>query len=277
MPQRRWTIHRVKLAAVTNRARFRAVDRNSTKFASVRAIRATLNQWPPLINQAHTLIQPDHDNVKAGIHALAETADRIKAQAQKILAEHLQIINEVEGRADRALDNLAAAWANLQAAIPLNQPDPLAVSYHALWPKREAARGIPELLEVFITDADQLTRQINATLSTLQDQLRYVQETLGRLPKDLAEAQKTAEDWRSLQNLAEQLAALRASLENLSQETFAVNTREDVNNRLTTFHEQAEQVARIQKSCALRLTKSAVSTKLSGNIGKPFRIIQWTE
>jgi DNA repair exonuclease SbcCD ATPase subunit len=163
------------------------------------------------------------------------------------LAEHQQILDKVEGLADQALDNLAAAWANLQAVLPLAQPDPLAASYHALWPKREAARGIPQLLEDFAVDAGQLTRQVNATLATLQDQLRYVQETLGRLPKVLAEAQQTAEDWRSLQNLAQQLAALRAALENLSQETFAVNTREDVNKRLTEFQQQAEQIARIQE------------------------------
>ncbi len=210
-------------------------------------IRATLNQWPPLIKQAHKLIEPHTGNVSAAIHALSETADRIKTQAQQILTDHHKALNQIEGKADQALDKMAASWANLQTVLPLTQPDPLAESYHALWPKREAARGIPELLERFIEDAGQLSRQIDATLSTLQDQLHYVQETLGRLPKILAEAQKTAEDWRSLQNLAEQLAALRASLENLSQETFAVNTRDDVNNRLSEFHQQAEQVARIQE------------------------------
>lgn len=210
-------------------------------------IKATRNQWPSLVNQSHQLTQPNTDNVAAGIHACSETAVRIQKLAQQILAEHQQILNQVEGRANNALDTLAASWANLQAVLPLTQPDPLAESYHALWPKREAARGVPELLENFIVDSANLTRQINATLNTLQDQLRYVQETLGRLPKILAEAQQMTEEWRSLQKLAERLAALRANLENLSQETFAVNTREEVNNRLAAFHQQAEEVAQVQE------------------------------
>lgn len=205
-------------------------------------IKPVLNQWPPLIQQSHQLLQPNNTNVSAGTHALYEMSGRIQAQAQHILTEHHRIIGQIEARADQTLDTLAATWDSLQAILPLAQPDPLAGKYHALWPKREAARGVPDLLEDFIAEAGQFTNQINATRATLQDHQRSMQETLGRLPKILAEAQEMAQDWLCLQRLAEQLAALRTSLENIYQTTFTANTREEVNKRLSDFQLQTELV-----------------------------------
>lgn len=234
-------------------------------------IRPVLNQWPPLIQQSHQLLQPNNDNVSAGTHALYELAGRIQTQAQHILAEHRQIIGQIEARADQALDTLAAAWDSLQAVLPLAQPDPLADKYHALWPKREAARGVPQLLEDFSTEAGQLTNQIDATRATLQDHQRQMQETLGRLPKILAEAQETAQDWLCLQRLAEQLAALRTSLENLYQTTFAANTREEVNKRISDFKLQTELVN--QKWEELRFEAHEIG-RLDGMIRDHWQAIQ---
>lgn len=210
-------------------------------------IQPVLNQWPPLIKQTQELIQSNDGNVSGGTHALVQMAGRIQAQAQKILADHNQAMNLVESRADQALDGMAAAWDKVQTVVPLAGPDPLARSYHALWPKREAARGIPQLLEDFIVEAGQLTRQIEAARANLQDHQRYMQETLGRLPKILAEAQQTAEDWLSLQRLSEHLAAYRVSLEELYQTTFTAKTIEALNGYLTEFQAQVDQLHRIQE------------------------------
>jgi hypothetical protein len=174
-------------------------------------------------------------------------AGRIQAQAQQILADHQQALGQIESRADQSLDSLAAAWGKVQAISPLAGPDPLAQSYHALWPKREAARGIPQLLENFIAEAGQLTRHIDATRANLQDHQRHMQETLGRLPTILADAQKTAEDWLCLQRLSEQLAARRVSLENIYQQTFTSNTIKEINNHTTEFQQEVDQLSRIQE------------------------------
>jgi hypothetical protein len=217
-------------------------------------ITPVLNQWPPLIKQSHQLTQ-SQENLSAGIHAATEMAGRIQAQAQHILANHQQALNQIEARAEQALDNLAAAWDKVLAITPLTGPDPLAQSYHALWPKREAARGIPRLLEDFIVDAGQLTRQIDATRANLQDHQRHMQETLGRLPAILAAAQKTAEGWLCLQRLAEQLAALRVSLENQYQHTFTANTIEEINKRTAEFQQQVDQLYRVQETLRLESTE----------------------
>lgn len=201
-----------------------------------------LNQWQPLIKQSHQLLQSQNENVSAGTHALFEMAGRIQTQAQRIQAEHQEAMKQIEGRADQALDNLAAAWDKVQAVTPLAAPDPLAENYQSLWPEREAARGIPERLEDFIAEAEQVTRHIDATCASLVDQQHSMQETLGRLPQILADAQQTAEDWRCLQRLAEQLATLRTSLENIYQETFTANTVQRINNHIAEFDKQTEQV-----------------------------------
>jgi hypothetical protein len=211
-------------------------------------ITPVLNQWQPLIKQSHELIRPhNQENVNAGTHALFELAGRIQSQAQTILAGHQQALNQVEARADQALDALAAAWDKIQAITPLAGPDPLAQNYHALWPKREAARGVPQLLEQFIVEAGQLTRHIEGTRANLQDYQKHMQETLGRLPKILAEAQKTAEEWLCLQRLAEQLAAVRASLESIYQETYSARTIEAYNGFIQEFQRQTELLSRIQE------------------------------
>ncbi|MFZ0546919.1 MAG: hypothetical protein WAM60_15840 [Candidatus Promineifilaceae bacterium] len=210
-------------------------------------VKPVLNQWPPLIQQAHQLLEPDNDNIDAGIHALSEMTGRIQVQAQKILTDYEKTINQIEAHADKAMDDLATSWDKLQTILPLTVPDPLAASYHALWPKREAARGVPALLETFVREAGHLSQEINATCANLLDHQRHMQETIGRLPAILAEAQELSQDWQCLQRLAEQLAALRASLENLAQTAFTTNTREAVNQRLTEFQEQADQLSRIQE------------------------------
>jgi hypothetical protein len=210
-------------------------------------ITAVLNQWPSFIRQTQQLLQPHNNNVSAGTHALSEMAGRIQAQAQQILADHQQALGQIESRADQSLDSLAAAWGKVQAISPLAGPDPLAQSYHALWPKREAARGIPQLLENFIAEAGQLTRHIDATRANLQDHQNHMQETLGRLPNILADAQKTAEDWLCLQRLSEQLAARRVSLENIYQQTFTSNTIKEINNHTIEFQQEVDQLSRIQE------------------------------
>jgi hypothetical protein len=174
-------------------------------------------------------------------------AVRIQSQAQKVLDEHQQVMNQIESQADKALDELAAAWDKVQAITPLAGPDPLAQSYHALWPKRETARGVPQLLETFIAESGQLTRQIDGTRSNLQDHQRQMQEMLGRLPKILAEAQTTAEDWLSLQRLSEQLAAIRAALDERYQIAFTANTIESVNSHIAQFQSQVDQLFYIQE------------------------------
>jgi hypothetical protein len=206
-----------------------------------------LNQWSPLIQQTRQLLQPPDEMTVSGVKASLEMAVRIQSQAQKVLDEHQQVMNQIESQADKALDELAAAWDKVQAITPLAGPDPLAQSYHALWPKREAARGVPQLMETFIAESGQLTRQIDGTRSNLQDHQRQMQEMLGRLPKILAEAQTTAEDWLSLQRLSEQLAAIRAALDERYQIAFTANTIESVNSHIAQFQSQVDQLFYIQE------------------------------
>lgn len=206
-----------------------------------------LNQWPPLIQQTRELLHPPDEMTASGVKALLEMAGRIQVQAQKVLDDHQQAMNQLESQADKALDELAAAWDKVQAIMPLSGPDPLAQSYHALWPKREAARGVPQLLDTFVVEAGNLTRQIDATRANLQDHQRHMQETLGRIPKILADAQNTAEDWISLQRMSEQLAAIRAALEERYQITFTANTIESVNGHIAQFQGQVDQLFHVQE------------------------------
>lgn len=230
-----------------------------------------LNQWPPLIQQTRELLQPPDEMTISGIKAVLEMAVRIESQAQKIWDDHQRAMNQIESQADKALDELAAAWEKVQAITPLAGPDPLAQSYHALWPKREAARGVPQLLETFVAEAGQLTRQIDAARSNLQDHQRQMQELLGRLPKILAEAQTTAEDWLSLQRLSEQLAAVRTALEERYQNTFTANTIESVNSNIAQFQSQVDQLFYIQEE--LRFEASEIE-RLDGMIRQHWEALQ---
>jgi hypothetical protein len=212
-------------------------------------IKGVLDQWPALVKQAHQLARPRTQNLAAALSAVAETAARIQGQSQRMVAEHQAAMDKVEGRADAALDQLAAAWEALQTVLPLAQPDPLADSYHALWPKREAAHGNPAALEAFILEAGQLTRHVTATRATLQDRQREMSGMLARLPAILAQAQVAAEDWLCLQRLAEQVAARRAVLENLYHEAFTPanrgTTREVAERQIADFSQQSAELNKV--------------------------------